>query len=231
MQKPALRRAHNMAKSLEEQLEAALERGAELKAENAELRAARKTDESALRTRERENRDHRQQIKDLEAKVGELEGSLPQEGSVVITSDDAAQLTAYREIGDLTSVQTRLGELDEARAAARTLERRDTLRDVAQAEGWKLNVLEEQLDGVELKVVESDDGPQPSIAQPGKAAMTVREYIESERPDYLAALDAGTQRPPRAPVGPGPSPKPPREKPLSADEIYEQQRTERPVSL
>jgi hypothetical protein len=204
------------------------DRIAELQTELGELRAARAQDKKALETREHENRDFRTKIKELELKVTDLSGLIPAEGMVVLSSDDATSLTEYREFGDLTSVKTKLEELEESRQKAEKLERRDILRGVAEAEGWKLPVLEDQLNGVPLKVAEEDDKEVVQVTQSGKSPLSVRDFIEQNRADYLPALQAAPTAP-RAPTGPGPSDPPAGSRLYTQEEIAQQKRAE--VSL
>jgi predicted nucleic acid-binding Zn-ribbon protein len=180
------------------------ERIAELQEQLGELRAARAQDKKALETREHENRDFRAQVRQLEQQVSDLNGRIPQEGSVIISSDEAAAYQQYQEFGDLTSIKTKLESLEEARAVAKKLQRRDALRGVAEAEGWKLAVLEDLTADIDLNIATVENETQVTIPQAGKAAISPREFIEQFKADYVPSLQAAPTSP-LAPVGPGPS--------------------------
>lgn len=138
----------------------------------------------------------RNKRRDLEAEVAALRGKQTPEGATVLTGDDAAAFAAYRALGAPADVQAKLVERDTLAGQVAEARKREHLAAVAQAAGFKPNVLarfygdreyelrDQTIDGKAVKVafVKDDGGTFRPLA----------EYAEAEWADELPALRAAT---------------------------------------
>jgi hypothetical protein len=148
-------------------------------------------------------------------KIRELEGKVPSENSVVLKKSEAEQWEAFKALGKkpeeikqaLTDAETVTTERDD-------LKKKDILRDVAGAHGYKLTVLQDrdkESGGLEYKLKDEKD----SKGETRKVAYVVvegketplEEYAQQNWADYLPSLkEAEAQTPLK--MGNGRDPKP-----------------------
>jgi hypothetical protein len=143
----------------------------------------------------------REKNRTLKDQVKDLEGKVPGQGSVVLGSDDAKALEAYKALGDLETLKTALGERDKFKGELGVLQREGVLRDVAEAAGFKLPVLK-TLAGddlsFEIKEVEKDGKKaRTAFVKNGDGEKDIAEYAKEKWADFLPSLQAQ----PPAPAG------------------------------
>ncbi|HEU4327373.1 MAG TPA: hypothetical protein VFS21_29820 [Roseiflexaceae bacterium] len=132
----------------------------------------------------RENHDLREQRRTLQ-------GQVPAQGAVVLTGDDATAWQGYRQLGDLTAVQTAIQERATAQGELAKLQRSVTLRDVADLAGYDREVLttiggeltyiikDEQVEGKATKQVYVKDGDQETA---------ITKYAEQKWQKFMPSL-------------------------------------------
>ena len=136
-----------------------------------------------------DNYDQREKRRQAEAK-------LPKDGAVIVSKEDAALLEAAKATG--LKPDEFKGALessaDDKKEIAR-LKRKDILRDVAQAHGYKLSVLEDldgKAEGVEyVRKEEKDKGGQVKVAYHVKSEgkeVPLEQFATEKWADYMPAL-------------------------------------------
>lgn len=148
-----------------------------------------------------ENYQHRSEIRDLKKKV-------PGEGSVVLSKEEAASYEAFKALNlKPEEVKTKLESVSTLEGENATLKRKDTLRDVAGAAGFKLSVLEDRdrsIEGLEyiLKDEKDKQGNARKVAyvkHEGKE-VPIEQFASEKWADYLPALQGGQAT---TPIKPG----------------------------
>lgn len=143
---------------------------------------------------ERENYRYREQKRDLAAEVQALKGKQVPDGAVVLTGDDAQAWQAFSTLGKPDEVKTRLEERDSLAAEVAGVKRDQTLREVAEAAGYKFAVLR-QLGGdreYELRDVTADGQTRKvPFVKDGDTAKPLAEFAQGAWADFLPALQAG----------------------------------------
>lgn len=154
-----------------------------------------------------ENFTHRQRIR-------ELEGKVPADGTVILSKADAERFEAFKALGKKPDeLKQALADAENATNENAVLKKKDILRDVAAAHGYKLSVLQDQdqkSGGLEYKL--KDEG---KAGETRKVAYVVvegkesplEEYAAEQWADYMPALKA-EQAQTDVQVGNGRSPKP-----------------------
>lgn len=150
----------------------------------------------------------------MREKLRLAEGKAPAEGSVVLSKSDAEKLEAIKASGvKLSEIPDKLKSLTTLESENATLAKKDVLRDVALAHGYKLSVLQDldsKAAGLEYKLKEEKDksGETRKVAYvvvEGKES-PLEEFASTTWADYLPALKA-EQAPTEVKPGNGPSPR------------------------
>lgn len=160
-----------------------------------------------------DNHKLRETKRDLTAQLETLKAQTPTEGALVLSKDDAARWQAYQALGtpdDLGKVKTEAQTATERLAA---LEREATLRQAAEAHGYKAGALAKlpSLAGqaITIKDVPGDDGTAAPRAFVGETPLP--DYITQHDADLLPALMVSAPQPggthyPRQATGDAPKP-------------------------
>jgi murein DD-endopeptidase MepM/ murein hydrolase activator NlpD len=149
-----------------------------------------------------ENAELRAKRREAEAERDALKAKVPTEGSVVLSGDDAklfAELTAKVPLKDakdkLAAAETATGKLAD-------YERRELIQQVAEAHGFKANVLERlaKTDGITLALdreIERDDGKGgktkvkvATVKDASGQTLPLEEYAQKNWADFQPALTA-----------------------------------------
>jgi hypothetical protein len=137
-----------------------------------------------------ENREHRQRIRELEQR-------LPGEGAVVLTGDQAQAWQTYSQLGNPAEVQQRLTAAEQAQQELAGLRRAEQVRSVAEAAGYKPNVLQRLAEGLTLDLreqqVEGQTARVPVVVTgegQQQQATPLAEYAQQHWADFLPALQA-----------------------------------------
>lgn len=138
---------------------------------------------------EKDNKALRDTRRELRAKVQSLEDSMPGE-------DVVAQLEAYKALG-------KVDELSQLSEKSQQLERRLTIRDVADAMSWNYAALSE-LDsvkgvGLTYQIVGGDDGKRVMVANGDGKAIPLSEYAEKNWSIWMPSIAPATE--PEKPQG------------------------------
>jgi hypothetical protein len=149
-----------------------------------------------------ENREHRQRIRELEQRV-------PGEGAVVLTGDQAQAWQTYSQLGNPAEVQQRLTAAEQAQQELAGLRRAEQVRSVAEAAGYKPNVLQRLAEGLTLDLreqqVEGQTARVPVVVTgegQQQQATPLAEYAQQHWADFLPALQAQpVGQPAQAPQG------------------------------
>jgi hypothetical protein len=135
----------------------------------------------------------------LRGQLREAKKSLPAEGSVVLSKDDAAEYEALKALGKAADLKKQIeGHATLAEENA-SLKKRDTLRDVAQVSNFKLSVLEDRdkaSGGLEYVLKEEKDksGEKRKVAyvkHEGKE-VPLEQFASEQWADFVPALKAGS---------------------------------------
>lgn len=120
-------------------------------------------------------------------------GSLPA-GHVAVPAADAQLLAAYKGVGTPEEIKTAITERDTLKTDLTTTKRKELLRNVAEAEGWPLALLETAGANLEFELREIE------VEQDGKKVKTPRGHVlvkgadnrvEAKPFSDFAAADAG----------------------------------------
>lgn len=198
----------------------------------------------------RDNFRQREELRTAKDRIAELEkrADVP-EGGKILKADEAKQWDAYVALGkpeDLKAATEKKAEL-EAELAKRDLE--TTIAAAAEAAGFKADVLKKLPGAGDLKFevktekVDGQDQQVPYVTpqKDGASAQKLSEYAELEWKDFLPSLQAedggnGGSGAPRA-AGGQPFPRqsgqerPPKNGPLTPDEIVKRKRASGAYSL
>lgn len=151
---------------------------------------------------EADNADYRQQIKDLSGKV-------PEEDDIVLTGEEAALYRDLTAENELTVIKERLEAGREAEGRLSELERRERLREVAEAAGITSFEAFERLDEGETYEVRGDGDDRTVVVTyeaDGKEVTADLKQYERLKPFHPALFgereqDAATQRKSYVPQG------------------------------
>lgn len=136
---------------------------------------------------ERDNYKDREKLRDRDARIKELEAKQVPDGALVLTGDDASRYQAFTALGKTPDeVTAALTQADAAITERDQLKRSMTIRQVAEASGYKPAVLERL--GADLTyavkdVTETVGGKQTTV----KRAFVVTDGKETPLSDYAAA--------------------------------------------
>jgi hypothetical protein len=134
----------------------------------------------------------------------QLQGQLPAQGAVVLTSEQATQWTAYQALGAPDALTTQLQGATTAQAELARLQRERMVASAAEAAGYKASVLS-QLPGADkltFEVREAEvDGKKVKnvIVKDGDKETPLADHAKNQWADFLPALQAQqtqTQTPP-----------------------------------
>lgn len=144
-----------------------------------------------------ENHDLREDKRKLKTKLDEANGKVPADGSVILTGADAQAWNAIKELNlPPDQIKAKLQSSEAATGELAALKRKDLMREVAETEGYKANVLSTLLpadQGLEIKEVE-DNGKKRKVAyvkvneNGAVKEVALSEFIESNHKDFLPAL-------------------------------------------
>jgi hypothetical protein len=130
-------------------------------------------------------------------RIRELEGQVPAQGSVVLTTEQGTTWQSYQQLGAPDALTAALKERETAQSELKTIRRDLELRDVAAAAGYSLDVLrtlagelsfvvkDEQKDGKAVKVVAVKDGDKET---------PIDEYAKAKWAAFLPALRPEAQQ-------------------------------------
>lgn len=127
----------------------------------------------------------------------DLEKKVPTEGAVVLSKEDASEYEALKALGKSGDLKTKLEAAGTLETENATLKKKDILRDIASAHGYKLSVLQD-LDakggGLEYTLKEEKDtkGQARKVAyikQEGKD-VPLEQFATEKWADYMPALKA-----------------------------------------
>lgn len=135
----------------------------------------------------------------------QLNAQAPAEGSVVLSREQAAQWTAYQQLGAPDALQTSLQGAQQATARLAQLERTTLIRSVADAARWDAEVLA-QLPGAgeltfEVREIEADGKKRPAafVTPKDGQATPIETYAQQHWAKFLPALAQSSAAP--APQG------------------------------
>jgi len=144
-----------------------------------------------------ENHDLREDKRKLKQSLDEATGKIPVEGSVVLSGDDAKSWAAIQEL-KLTpdQIKEKLQSSEAATGELATLKRQALMREVAETENYKANVLSQLLTPdqvLQIKEVETE-GKKHKVAfvivqeNGANKEIALSEFIETNHKDFLPAL-------------------------------------------
>lgn len=142
-------------------------------------------------TLERDNYKLRDRNRKLSSDAEKLKESVPQEGSIVLSADDAARWQAYTALGQPDELKTAVETAEKSGKALAKLERERMMRAAADAYGYnpaalaKLPSLAEK--SITLKQ-ETVDNKQITRAYVDETALD--EYINKHDPEFVPSLAA-----------------------------------------
>jgi hypothetical protein len=141
-----------------------------------------------------DNATLRDQRRGLREEVTTLKAKQTPEGARVLTGEEATAYDAYAALGKPADLTKRLSDADAATQRLTGLERDATLRDVAQAAGYKFAVLK-QLGGdreYELRDATDAQGKPVKVAhiKDGDTYKPLGDFAQSAWGDFLPALAA-----------------------------------------
>lgn len=144
---------------------------------------------------ERDNANYRQRIRDLE-------GAQPEEGSVVLSGEDAATYKALLDGRTLKDTATLVASGQDALAKLAERESEDRLRTVAEATGARLSVLKlaPGVKDLSFKVEQNGEGKTVKVEydKDGKASTeTFGDFAKREWPDLVDVLFEPTNTSPQ----------------------------------
>lgn len=139
----------------------------------------------------------REDKRKLKAKVEELQGKQPAADAVVLSADEAKTWAAIKELNlSADDIKQRLQSSSDTATELAALKRKDVIREAADLEGYKANVLGEVIAAdlaVEFKEVERDGKNRRTAFVKVKEngadkELPLSEYLESNKKDFLPAL-------------------------------------------
>jgi hypothetical protein len=139
-----------------------------------------------------ENYRERESNRRLREQVTELQGRVPAEGTHVLTGDDVARWQAYTQLGQPTELQQRIEQGQTAIAERDSLSRDKTIREAADATGYKPSVLTTlaEKDKLAVSVRESNGTREAVVTIEGQQPILLTAYAEQHWADFLPALQS-----------------------------------------
>lgn len=153
----------------------------------------------AKRREELSQRSHDQLVSkqiELERDLVKARGRAAPEGSRVLTADEAKEYEALTALGASKDVKARLEKGDAAVVSLAGRERGDTLREVAEAAGYKLPVLTRLSEGLTFEIgaeVEKDGKKSKPVTvkyEDGKKTAPLDQYAKEHWSDFEGSLRA-----------------------------------------
>jgi hypothetical protein len=142
----------------------------------------------------RENFRERESNRRLREQVTELQGRIPAEGAHVLTGDDVARWQAYTQLGQPTELQQRIDAGQTAITERDNLRRETTIRQAADAAGYKPSVLARLAADVQLSVREADGKQEAVVTVEGQQPVPLTDYAQQHWADFLPALQSQQQQ-------------------------------------
>jgi hypothetical protein len=142
----------------------------------------------------RENYRERESNRRLREQVTELQGRIPAEGAHVLTGDDVARWQVYTQLGQPTELQQRIEQGTTAIQERDSLRRDTTVRQAADAAGYKPSVLARLATDVQLSVREADGKQEAVVTVEGQQPVPLTTYAEQHWADFLPALQSQQQQ-------------------------------------
>lgn len=130
----------------------------------------------------------------------QLTATAPAEGSVVLTREQAAQWTAYQQLGAPDALGTQLQQAQQAQQQLTTLQRQQLLGQVAEAAGYKASVLGQLPGAAELAfevreaTVDGKTVKTAYVRPKDGAEVALSAYAQQHWADFLPALAVGQQQ-------------------------------------
>lgn len=153
----------------------------------------------AKRREELSQRSHDQLVSkqiELERDLVKARGRAAPEGSRVLTADEAKEYEALTALGASKDLKARLEKGDAAVVTLAGRERGDTLREVAEAAGYKLPVLTRLSEGLTFEIgaeVEKDGKKSKPVTvkyEDGKKTAPLDQYAKEHWSDFEGSLRA-----------------------------------------
>lgn len=145
-----------------------------------------------------DNYKFREQAREAKAKLEEIEKKMPAEDAVVLSKADAERWKVYQELGKPEEVKAAIAERDTLKTENATVKREQTLRDVADVQGWNLAVIK-RLAGNDLdfEIVDGKDAEDKPVKAVNvvivngdkRESKPAKEYAEKEWGDFLPSLE------------------------------------------
>lgn len=158
-----------------------------------------------------ENYQYRQQRKQLRAEVKKLKEQLPQDGTVVLTKEQAEDWAKYQELGKPTDLQKTVDDGKAAMGAVAKAQRQESLAKAAADVGYNPAVLAQMaemhnltLSSQTIKVGEKDQVVHYFTAEGGQP-VEVTQYAASNWQAFMPSLQAKADAAPAAGGGTPPA--------------------------
>lgn len=143
-----------------------------------------------------ENFKLREDKRGLKAQVEAFEKAKPAEGSVVLSKADAEKWEAYKAFGKAEDIKAAIAERDTLKTEVDMAKREQSLRDVAEVEGWNFGVIKRLAADVQFEIVDGKNDKGEAIrfanvvTKNGDRTETklASEYAEKEWKEFLPSL-------------------------------------------
>ena len=145
-----------------------------------------------------DNYSARRRNRELSDELREAKTKVPAEGSVVLSTEQAAQWAAYQALGNPEEVKNAIDEKSTLQGQLDSMARNTILRDVAEKSGFKFSVLQTADDlaksrgknlTYELREVEEDGAKvMRAFVKDGDTQKPLGEYAQEQWADLMPAL-------------------------------------------
>jgi hypothetical protein len=143
-----------------------------------------------------ENFKLREDKRELKKHLDEAGKTKPAEGSVVLSKAEAEKWKLYQEFGKPEEIKAAIGERDTLKTEVATANREQSLRDVAEVEGWNFGVIKRLAGDLAFEIIEGKDDKGNAkkyanvILKNGDRTETkpAVEYAEKEWKEFLPSL-------------------------------------------
>ncbi len=143
-----------------------------------------------------ENFKLREDKRELKKQIEEAEKGKPAEGSVVLSKADGEKWKEYQALGKPDEVKAAIGERDTLKGEVATAKRDQSLREVAEVEGWNYAVLKRLAGELNLEIAEGTDDKGAAkkfanvVLKNGERTETklASEYADKEWKEFLPSL-------------------------------------------
>jgi hypothetical protein len=144
----------------------------------------------------RENYRERESNRRLREQVTELQGRIPADGAHVLTPEDAKLWAEYKALGVPTDVKQRIEQGQTAITERDSLSRDKTIREAADATGYKPSVLTTlaEKDKLAVSVRETNGTREAVVTIEGQPPILLTAYAEQYWSDFLPALQSTQQQ-------------------------------------